>query len=237
MITATATSATFEVYPFGEYKVRLTDIQVKPKNPQYIEEGKDDQQWMWRFEVLEPADFAGKPLTQWSNRTIGQGATARPWVEGLLGRNLQANEEIVLDDLIGSEMYVRLNDRNKNGDPRNKIMSCRPLTEGTTPATASAPLTANGGSVVAQRTVEDLFPEDKEEGPVDARKALSYPRRWATAKKQVAEMYGEDELPQLIAQTIGEEKASTPFAKLQADVQKKLVEQFEAFADGSDSPF
>jgi hypothetical protein len=66
----------FEVIPADKYTVRLDNIEVKPKLPQYVEEGKDDQQWMWSFSIND-GPMAGKTFKAWSNRTVNRGSRQR----------------------------------------------------------------------------------------------------------------------------------------------------------------
>lgn len=97
----------FEVIPAGIYDVRLDNIEVTDKQPDFVKAGEDPQQWKWSWSIND-GEQAGATFILWSNRTVNKGSTAKPWVEALLGHVLANGESVDTDDLLEKTMRVYL---------------------------------------------------------------------------------------------------------------------------------
>ena len=126
------------VFPADKYHVRLLDVEEVPKKAEWVEPGQDKYQLKFKFEILQPGPYYGKVLVQYANRSLLKGSKARGWVEGMLGRALLDKEEVIFDNLIGTECTLLLGDkRPKSGEPGNVIMSITRIKR-PTPSAASS---------------------------------------------------------------------------------------------------
>jgi len=78
--------------PVGEYLVRLTELTEV--------EGKFGTQLRFRLEVVE-GKHAGRLLTAFASPSGNPASKCVRWVSALLGRHLQAGEQVDLTTLVG----------------------------------------------------------------------------------------------------------------------------------------
>jgi hypothetical protein len=199
----------FEVIPADKYTVRLDNIEVKPKLPQYVEEGKDDQQWMWSFSIND-GPMAGKTFKAWSNRTVNRGSTAKMWVEALLGRNLVDGEPVTAEDILDKTMdiYLGVKVSETSGKSFNRIKDVIVRV----PAPALPTLT-----------------QELEAPSANPGEALGYPRRIAAARMALkkAGILDED-MDHRQAKVVGH---PGKFRELETADKKLVVDWFEAWAE------
>src|SRR5215213_9556105 len=87
----------YEPLPPGLYVGRLLDIESR--------EGANGQYRRWSWEILE-GPHAGQKVYANSSTNFGPLAKARQWVENILGRELEAGEQVGTDDLVDSKHHL-----------------------------------------------------------------------------------------------------------------------------------
>lgn len=111
-IIATATS--YKPIPAATYRGRLTKVETKDND--------NGEYWLWTFRLIEdvegePVDEDNEVFKQSSSTSFTTNAKARKWVNGMLGRVIDDDEQVDFDrDLVGP-MYlltIGINENNKN---------------------------------------------------------------------------------------------------------------------------
>lgn len=127
--------------PEGMYKAKLNEITGKKKDGSELEgtiEGSTNPLWKWTFEVIDgkykSKEIAGISSQKFSIPTDRSGrvnpAKAVLWAEGILGREIKSGEDIDLDDLIGMECQILVEDKNSGmTDKDGKIMKQSSITK------------------------------------------------------------------------------------------------------------
>lgn len=85
-----------EPLPTGEYPVKLVEITTV--------DGKYGEQLRFKFEVVK-GEYAGRSLIAFASPSGSPSSKCVKWASALLGRSLQAGEQLDLQSLIGN--YAR----------------------------------------------------------------------------------------------------------------------------------
>ena len=97
---------TYEPLPPGLYVGELLDIESREStNGQY-------RRWCW--EMLE-GQYAGRKVYANTSTNFGPQAKARQWVENILGRELEAGEQIGIEDLVGGKQHLMIENIKRDG--------------------------------------------------------------------------------------------------------------------------
>ena len=111
----TITAQGNEPFPTGEYRVELTAIELS--NGQYGE------QLRWTFSVLEK----GRHLVAYSSLSPSLASKCMRWAAALLGRPIQAGEQVDFDALIGKTAIATVvRKRKDDGSEYNAIEDLLP---------------------------------------------------------------------------------------------------------------
>jgi hypothetical protein len=106
----TITAQGTEPLPTGEYRVELTAIELS--NGQYGEQLK------WTFSVLEK----GRNLVAYSSLSPSLASKCMRWAGALLGRPIQAGEQVDFEALVGkTAVAVVVKQRKDDGREFNKV--------------------------------------------------------------------------------------------------------------------
>lgn len=113
------TATNFEVIKPGVYTARIASITER-----------NDAQFgpalIWAFDVRTKRGPIR--VETMSSQSFGPKAKARQWTEAILGRKLQAGEEIELNDLVGKECQVVLAVKETDaGNQVNRVESVQPI--------------------------------------------------------------------------------------------------------------
>jgi hypothetical protein len=97
---------TYEPLPPGLYVGELLDIESRESaNGQY-------RRWCW--EILE-GPYAGRKVYANTSTNFGPQAKPRQWVENILGRELEAGEQIGIEDLVGGKHHLMVENLKRDG--------------------------------------------------------------------------------------------------------------------------
>lgn len=96
----------YEPTPPGPCVGRLFDIE-----PRQSENG---EYYRWGWEIVE-GPYAGRKVYANTSTNFGPQAKARQWVENILGRELEAGEQIGVDDLVGGKHRLVIENVRKDG--------------------------------------------------------------------------------------------------------------------------
>jgi hypothetical protein len=97
---------TYESLPAGLYVGELLDIESRESaNGQY-------RRWCW--EILE-GPYAGRKVYANTSTNFGPQAKPRQWVENILGRELEAGEQIGIEDLVGGKHHLMVENVKRDG--------------------------------------------------------------------------------------------------------------------------
>lgn len=83
-----------EPLPTGEYRVKLVELTTV--------DGKYGEQLRWKLEVAQ-GEYAGRTLTAFCSPSGNPASKCVRWVSALIGRHLQAGEQVDLATLVGKE--------------------------------------------------------------------------------------------------------------------------------------
>ncbi len=93
------TAEDYEALPPGLYVGQLLDIESR--------ESANGQYRRWGWEILE-GPYAGRKVYANTSTNFGPQAKARQWVENILGRELEAGEQIGVEDLMGGKHHLMI---------------------------------------------------------------------------------------------------------------------------------
>jgi len=125
-ITITAQSG--EPLPTGEYRVELTAIELST--------GQYGEQLKWTFQVLEK----GLNLVAYSTLSPSLASKCMRWASALLGRAIQAGEQVDFEALVGkTAVAVVVRKRKEDGSEYNAVEDLLP--KASLPATEGDPFT------------------------------------------------------------------------------------------------
>jgi hypothetical protein len=100
------TAEDYDPLPPGLYVGKLLDIESREStNGEY-------RRWGWKI-VDEPE--AGRTVFANTSTNFGPQAKARQWVENVLGRELEAGEQISIDDLVGARHDLMVENVKRDG--------------------------------------------------------------------------------------------------------------------------
>src|SRR4029450_12777970 len=97
---------TDEPLPPGLYAGELLDIESR--------ESVNGQYFRWGWEILE-GPYAGRKVYPTPPTNFGPQAKARQWVENVLGRELEAGEQIGTEDLVGGKHHLMVENIKRDG--------------------------------------------------------------------------------------------------------------------------
>jgi hypothetical protein len=96
----------YEPLPPGLYVGRLLDIESR--------ESANGEYRRWSWEILEGPE-AGRQVYANTSTNFGPQAKARQWVENVLGRELEAGEQVGTDDLVGGKHHRMVESVKRDG--------------------------------------------------------------------------------------------------------------------------
>jgi hypothetical protein len=100
------TAEDYDPLPPGLYVGKLSDIESRQSvNGEY-------RRWGW--EIAE-GPYAGRKVYANTSTNFGPQAKARQWVENILGRGLEAGEQIGIDDLVGGKHHLMIENVKRDG--------------------------------------------------------------------------------------------------------------------------
>lgn len=147
----------------GRYVLKLMDLEEMPPSEQHPDWGSSIR-WTFHLATYPTANAPSKvivdekdkqPYKFWANtsKKLSPKATARPWVETLLGRSLSPDDdpEAIVESLIGKKAVGIIG---PNPDGKTRILAMQPYQE---PAKAAA---AKKSAAVA--VLEDDLPSGPE---------------------------------------------------------------------------
>jgi hypothetical protein len=104
--TAMFVAEDYEALPPGLYVGKLLHIESR--------ESANGEYRRWSWEILD-GPHAGQKVYANSSTNFGPQAKARNWVENILGRELEAGEQIGLEDLIGGNHHLMVENVRRDG--------------------------------------------------------------------------------------------------------------------------
>jgi hypothetical protein len=100
------TAEEYNPLPPGLYVGRLLDIESR--------ESENGEYRRWSWEILEGPE-AGRQVYANTSSNFGPQAKARQWVENVLGRSLEAGEQIGTEDLVGGKHHLMVENVKRDG--------------------------------------------------------------------------------------------------------------------------
>jgi hypothetical protein len=100
------TAEDFEPLPPGLYIGKLLDVEPR--------ESANGEYRRWSWEVLDGPE-AGRTVYANTSTNFGPQAKARQWVENVLGRELEAGEQIGIEDLVGGKHHLMVENVKRDG--------------------------------------------------------------------------------------------------------------------------
>ena len=100
------TAEDYEPLPPGLYVGKLLDVEPR--------ESANGEYRRWSWEVLDGPE-AGRTVYANTSTNFGPQAKARQWVENVLGRELEAGEQISIDDLVGGRHHLMVENVKRDG--------------------------------------------------------------------------------------------------------------------------
>jgi hypothetical protein len=100
------TAEEYKPLPPGLYVGGLLDIESRDSaNGEY-------RRWSWE---IQEGPHAGQKVYANTSTNFGPQAKARQWVENVLGRELEAGEQIGTDDLVGGKHHLMVENVKREG--------------------------------------------------------------------------------------------------------------------------
>ena len=100
------TAEDYEPLPPGLYIGKLLDVEPR--------ESANGEYRRWSWEVHDGPE-AGRTLYANTSTNFGPQAKARQWVENVLGRELEAGEQIGIEDLVGDKHHLMVENVKRDG--------------------------------------------------------------------------------------------------------------------------
>ena len=100
------TAEEYKPLPPGLYVGRLLDIESR--------ESANGEYRRWSWEILEGLE-AGRQVYANTSTNFGPQAKARQWVENVLGRSLEAGEQVGTEDLVGGKHHLMVENVTRDG--------------------------------------------------------------------------------------------------------------------------
>jgi len=98
----------YEPLPSGLYVGKLLDIESRES----AKNGDEYRRWSW--DVIE-GPFAGRKVYANTSTNFGPQAKARQWVENILDRELEAGEQVGIEDLVGGKHHLMIENVKRDG--------------------------------------------------------------------------------------------------------------------------
>ena len=76
----------------------------------------------WSWEILE-GPYAGRKVYANTSTNFGPQAKARQWVENILGRELEAGEQVGVEDLVGGKHHLMIENVKRDGRTFDNVSS------------------------------------------------------------------------------------------------------------------
>jgi len=105
-MTALWVAEDYEPRPPGLYVGTLLDIESR--------ESANGEYRRWSWEILE-GPYAGQKVYANTSTNFGPQAKARQWVESILGRELEAGEEVRIEDQVGGKHNLMIENTKRDG--------------------------------------------------------------------------------------------------------------------------
>src|SRR5215217_8090890 len=109
----------YEPLPPGLYVGKLLDIESRKSA-----NGENGEYRRWSWDVIE-GPHAGRKVYANTSTNFGPQAKARQWVENILDRELEAGEQVGIEDLVGGKHHLMI-ENVREMDAR--LTTCRPCT-------------------------------------------------------------------------------------------------------------
>ena len=100
------TAEEYKPLPPGLYGGKLLDIESR--------ESANGEYRRWSWEILEGPE-AGRQVYANTSSNFGPQAKARQWVENVLGRSLEAGEQVGTEDLVGGKHHLMVENVTRDG--------------------------------------------------------------------------------------------------------------------------
>jgi hypothetical protein len=100
------TAENYEALPPGLYAGKLLDIESR--------ESTNGEYRRWGWEILE-GPYAGRKVYANTSTNFGPQAKACQWVENILGRELEAGEQVGTEDLVGGKHHLMVENVKREG--------------------------------------------------------------------------------------------------------------------------
>jgi hypothetical protein len=100
------TAQDYEPLPPGLYIGELLDIEPR--------ESANGEYRRWGWDLVE-GPYAGRRVYANTSTNFGPQAKARNWVENILGRELEAGEQINIEDLVGDKHHLMVENVKRDG--------------------------------------------------------------------------------------------------------------------------
>ena len=167
---ASADSITAEDYlvlPGGQYLAEFSDYD--------LQDGTWGPMYKLFFKILEQGEFEGETTSGLANAKLTPKSKLKRWLEGLLGRPIEAGEQIKFPDLLKMKCYLILTEEEtKDGyfnrietilpfkrPPARRRRGAQPQQVASRPQQAATP-TQQPTSNAIPKEPDDLFPPDEQ---------------------------------------------------------------------------
>ena len=160
----------YETIPAGVYPATLIGFRVvdKPDWKLTGDEGEDKQQWEWTFEI-PPGEYQNVSLaesvrlTDWTNRTLHEKATAHKHTAALLGLSrLEPSVTVKMKLLRGKSCQLWVTEKATKKDPNTLRNFIDKVTPAPKPRAGRTPAPATN-----KRVQLDGYPSDDEGGDIE----------------------------------------------------------------------
>jgi len=99
----------YEPLPPGLYVGKLLDIESRKSA-----NGENGEYRRWSWDVIE-GPHAGRKVYANTSTNFGPQAKARQWVENILDRELEAGEQVGIEDLVGGKHHLMIENVKRDG--------------------------------------------------------------------------------------------------------------------------
>lgn len=136
----------FRLTPPGLYLMKLKSMEETDGVDFTTQQPTKRMRWIFSIERVidsnepeEAEELVGEEFWAWTSITMGRKATMRAYVEALLGRPVEPDEEITTDDLLGKRLKATVAHYQKqNGETGSKISGVVPYKAKTVARAAAA---------------------------------------------------------------------------------------------------
>jgi hypothetical protein len=100
------TAEDYKPLPPGLYVGELLDIESR--------ESSNGEYRRWSWEIVDGPE-GGRTVYANTSTNFGPQAKARQWIESILGRELEAGEQIGIEDLVGGKHHLMVENVKRDG--------------------------------------------------------------------------------------------------------------------------